>query len=412
VDHSIRDVWSLTTTTDQRARSLAALSETAEQHESTLADLLKRIEECSNSLSKQTAGAEAQASALVAQNKDMMTKADELAKRMLEAGEMDARLDRARNDARLLTEAAGVEAERLTEGLGTARQALGAIIAADAKTRATAANLADLANATTMLDGRVTEIQQSIAQPLAIIQNARSQAEELNEICLGVKRVFRGVSQASVEAGERLNLLKQLLGATERAAHTMKQWVEEANRARDRLATTLSHVPTIQQTHPALAVPELASGQANGGRAMAKMSGDSINSALIQELLGKKAEARAVANASAHAGARQAALSAVTAAANRAESSRPAAKQVEPLMDVLKAKAKADSDAAIAQAANGEGAKNGDEGALVGDAVGAQDSSAGRVIKSDGPRTNGSRLRPEDVRAMIEEARKRTTPAS
>jgi hypothetical protein len=82
----------------------------------------------------------------------------------------------------------------------------------------------------------------------------------LNNICLAVKRVFRGVSQASLDANERIKVLGKFLAASERSSESIKQWVEEAGHAQARLAATLRQVPSLDATHPLVALPELGKG--------------------------------------------------------------------------------------------------------------------------------------------------------
>ena len=110
------------------------------------------------------------------------------------------------------------------------------------------------------LEHRLGTVQESLSNPLAMIQEARNQADELNDVCLSVKRIFRGVSQASLDANERIKMLAKLLAAAERTSETMRQWVTEAGRAQDRLAAALKLAPGVADTHPVVALPDIRGG--------------------------------------------------------------------------------------------------------------------------------------------------------
>jgi ABC-type transporter Mla subunit MlaD len=118
-----------------------------------------------------------------------------------------------------------------------------------------------MADATNQLEGRVRQLQEALAEPMKLIDDARAQADELNGISLIVKRVFQGISKASLEANQRVRTLGALLSRADQwsasAKQSLAQWIAEANRAQQRLSTTLETVPPPSKTHPLTSLPSL-----------------------------------------------------------------------------------------------------------------------------------------------------------
>jgi hypothetical protein len=86
-----------------------------------------------------------------------------------------------------------------------------------------------------------------------------------------VQKVFDGLSQATQEAGKRSSecvdvtrhaaqRLSELTIGTDRAAHTLHEWVEEAVRAQSRLERSLQTCPSVRETHPAEAIRRVPDG--------------------------------------------------------------------------------------------------------------------------------------------------------
>lgn len=119
------------------------------------------------------------------------------------------------------------------------------------------------------LAGFEESLRQAVKQPHDILRQAATQAEQLEHVCAAVRKVFAGISQATLQARrdvQQLNqqrfsatdMLAQLQNATERNVETLQQWIEEAARAQSRLATTLRQVPPITATHPPVSLPRNA----------------------------------------------------------------------------------------------------------------------------------------------------------
>ncbi|UCC30351.1 MAG: hypothetical protein JSU86_19390, partial [Phycisphaerales bacterium] len=126
------------------------------------------------------------------------------------------------------------------------------------------------------LEGNTVRIEQTIgkamARPMDIMAGAQAEAAQLERVCEAVRKVFTGLSQASLEAKKRtaectqvtqqttkrLSQLAQLTTQTDRAANTLNQWVEEALRAQSRLEKTLDNCPSIRETHPGDAIQRMS----------------------------------------------------------------------------------------------------------------------------------------------------------
>ncbi len=112
-----------------------------------------------------------------------------------------------------------------------------------------------------------------LADPQRIIDEAKTQAGQLDGVCRAVRKVFSGLSQASLQANrditrfanvsrEANTKLTQLSSETQRSGQTLREWVDEAVHAQARLSKTLAQVPPLSQTHPTAALEDLATSSA------------------------------------------------------------------------------------------------------------------------------------------------------
>ncbi len=112
-------------------------------------------------------------------------------------------------------------------------------------------------------------VQQATERPREIVQAAQNQAEQLEQVCSAVRKVFSSLSKTSLEAARQTTefqkisdgaatRLAHLRAETERAQATLREWVEEAIRAQTRIEKALSHLPTVQETHPGEALRGMA----------------------------------------------------------------------------------------------------------------------------------------------------------
>lgn len=348
IDHQIRDVWSLTATTDQRVRELNALTDRASASEKHLGELIAGATRQSRALATQADGAHKSVTALAAHHEQVKGLAATIAERIADARKACTAITEANATGQQLAPQLRGWIEDIQSTL-TGAQALRHELRGEKETLATHHEaVQQLTLVVGGIEQKIASLQEALASPIAVIQDARSQAEELNEVCLAVKRVFRSVSQASLQANERIKLLGKLLVATERSAQSMKQWVEEASKAQARLSGTLAIAPHIQDTH--LLVPL----EIESPRVVATMEVGAHVAADDKVTIQRAAQSRRAATVAV---ANESAQPRPIAASGRPGS---VAKTVVPLVDVLKAK----------QA-----------------------------------KANGERLRPEDVQSMIDAAR-------
>jgi len=354
IDQQMRDVWTLTNTADQRVRDLGALIATAGDREAGLNELMANAARETHALADQVERARLGAETFAAQQGAAETITRQFAERIAEAQQICADMAQSNDRGLALAPQMTARMEEMQALLASAGDLIARLRGDAERARAQHDAVVQLSSMTVSLEGKVVELQEALAQPMTVMQEARAQADELNEVCLAVKRVFRGVSQASLQANERIKLLGKLLVATERSSRTMKQWVEEAGRAQARLADTVAQAPGIHDTHPLVALPELPSNP--GGPLPQGANLAPADRATVQRFAGVGAtQTVMVANTSAQ-------LRPVVVPAGKEGAT---AKIVQPLVDVLRAR--------------GEKQKT---------------SVAG-----------GPRLRPEDVQAMIDIAR-------
>lgn len=123
-----------------------------------------------------------------------------------------------------------------------------------------------LENVMSSLDTRCTEVEARFTaateKPAEIVATAQAQSAQLERVCLAVRKIFSGLSKATLEARKQINdsrtthestssRLAQLTSETERASNTLHEWVQEAVRVQSRLEGTLRKAPSISETHPA-----------------------------------------------------------------------------------------------------------------------------------------------------------------
>lgn len=114
------------------------------------------------------------------------------------------------------------------------------------------------------LETRAHDVQRAVGdatdRPTKVLKEIREQNERLEKVFAAVRKVFSGLSQTALDARTRndemrktheatVERLSTLTTQTQRAAGTLREWVEEAVRAQARLERTLHEVPSITQTH-------------------------------------------------------------------------------------------------------------------------------------------------------------------
>ncbi len=115
------------------------------------------------------------------------------------------------------------------------------------------------------LHGKTSQCEKALGEatskPAEVIATAQAQAAQLERVCGAVRKVFSGLSQATLDARthtrqctdaneQASERLAALSAETDHTATTLHEWVEEASRAQSRLERTLRRCPTIHETHP------------------------------------------------------------------------------------------------------------------------------------------------------------------
>ena len=94
------------------------------------------------------------------------------------------------------------------------------------------------------------ELSSLLSEPQKLVCEAKTQAVQLNEVCRAVKKVFAGLSQASLQANQKIEELRRL----EAVAGALQQWVNETAQVQQRLSSVLT--PALGGPAPVLAAVE------------------------------------------------------------------------------------------------------------------------------------------------------------
>lgn len=331
LDQQIREARTATTAAAEQSNSLTALIGRASTGATTLETLIAGATRQTEELTSRSEVANACSLALAARQQEAAATSSELSAHIDQARSIGRETAAASAAGQALAPELAARTEELKSLVSTARDLIHQFQKETESTGAQSELLKQLTYATTALEGKVSYLQEALANPISMIQDARAQADELNEVCLAVKRVFRGISQASLQANDRIKLLSKLLVATERSARTMKQWVDEAARAQERLADTLAIAPRINSTHPPVLLPDLAQAL---NATVPSPAADASGSTASDRSGASPAPSRDLAAARSLKQTRT-----VTVPVGKGGS---AAKVVEPLIDVLKARASGD----------------------------------------------------------------------
>ncbi len=256
INQLIQDVWSLTSTTDHRARSLEALSSKAKACEDNISSLVDQAATRITVLQEQNEAADQNGATLSTQHEQVESISTELAKQLSVAQSLHEELIDANSAGKQIEASMAAHAEEIQDLVTTADAIVKTIRDDDERAAQISASVKHSSGLAENVEQRLSELQQSLADPISTIQNARAQADELNELCLAVKRIFRGVSQASLDANERIKMMGKMLTASHKTAETMKQWVTEAEHSRERLEAAIRSTPTINDTHPPTMLPD------------------------------------------------------------------------------------------------------------------------------------------------------------
>jgi len=117
--------------------------------------------------------------------------------------------------------------------------------------------LSALSQRSEALDRRIDAL---LTKPEGVVATAREQAEHLERVCLVGRRILANVSSATLAARDHAEALRRagehsdeqfatLTKQTRQAAMTLREWVDEAIHAQQRLERTIGVCPGIKETH-------------------------------------------------------------------------------------------------------------------------------------------------------------------
>jgi general secretion pathway protein A len=164
----------------------------------------------------------------------------------------------------------GTAADRLKAQLTAAQQSVeaGEPLLNDfiKQTRAIENQLGNLADRAARFEKQLGVATAGSGETVATVQ---AQAVRLEKVCSALRKVFGGLSQASLDARKQsaecarasddaTQRLATLTAETKRAAATLQEWVEEALHAQSRLERTLESCPSIRETHPGAALGRMS----------------------------------------------------------------------------------------------------------------------------------------------------------
>lgn len=167
---------------------------------------------------------------------------------------------------RRVEEAVGELNERLDEGRGTVEALEHLRREFTTQAEGVHTKLDEMRRQAADVEGKVMTI---ITKPQEIIATAQNQAAQLERVCGVVRKVFAGLSQASLDAVQKTKEFKEvseaavdrvarLQGETDRASATLHEWVAEAVRVQSRLEKLVQQAPSISATHPSDALHGIA----------------------------------------------------------------------------------------------------------------------------------------------------------
>lgn len=256
VNHLIRDVLTMTTTAETRTRELNSLTEQALARNEALRDTIARSSNPTANLSQIIEQADKTAHALSKQAQSTNDATVEFTRSIERAKNISHEMETLIEHGAAVRDELDDRAPQMVEAIQLTGRLIETIQSEANTARQTSTAVASLTEETAKVRERLVAVQRSLADPAAMIRDAKAQAEELNGVCLSVKRIFGAVSRASLDANERITALHALMTGSRQAQKMLEQWVAEANHSQKRLASTVKTAPTIGQTHPAVVIPD------------------------------------------------------------------------------------------------------------------------------------------------------------
>ena len=311
IEDLIREVWDLTTRTEVCARDLARENDRSESVLAKLKSGTEPAEQLVTVLDESVGRAESHAAVAASQTAEVTQLAeriDVIASMLTTARDIEASIARGTHDARNLIAQLHEHAEDATQHGTTLRDLNAAAVRSIESMEQMQADTADAAeqlqgvlsethdavksgkatqgdwsewsekaaNQLIELQRRTKAMEQLMAQaatkPVKILAEAQAQAVQLERVCTAVRKVFGGLSEATLQATRQTKKITQqaesiqkirdeagqqlgaLTSESNQAVQTLSEWVDEAVRAQTRLARTLERTPSISETHPGHAI--------------------------------------------------------------------------------------------------------------------------------------------------------------
>lgn len=256
VDRLFRDIWTVATTAETRTRELNALSEQALARNEALRDTIARSSNPAVNLSQKIEQADKTAQTLSNQTQSTHKATVEFTRAIERAKYVNRKMESLIQHGAAVRDELDERAPQLVEAVQLAQDLIETIKSESDTARRTSDAVASLTEETHKVRERLIGVQRSLADPAAMIRDAKAQAEELNGICLSVKRIFGAVSRTLLDANDRIKALHALMTGSQNAQTMLEQWVAEANVTQQRLASTVQSAPPIGQTHPVVVIPD------------------------------------------------------------------------------------------------------------------------------------------------------------
>lgn len=256
VDHLIRDVWNMSTTAETRTRELVSLSEQALSRGESLRDAIAQSKAPVARLNEMILQAGRTADALAKQAHSTQKASLEFTRSIENAKRVNEDLKTMSESGAAIRDTLGQQSAALLEAIQTGEGIVRAIADEASTAEKTSHLVQELTDQASDAQKRLVEVQRELSGPLGVIRDAKTQAEELNGICLSVKRVFASVSQATLDANDRIKAMQTLLAQTQAAQTVLQQWVTEAIHTQVRLSSTVKGAPPLSPTSAAPQIPD------------------------------------------------------------------------------------------------------------------------------------------------------------
>ncbi len=270
-DAKMEQLTSLIRDADAKHHRLGEVMPLADETTSHVVQTIESAENARRRMSDEVKSAEEQLERLEAlriANHEVAKSLDEVSKVAESTNEaLDDRIERATrmvNSVKAITQEATETSREVSQLLANVLDRAEMLDASDERLSQFLERVTDIQSRTQQLETRTDafthQLNSMMADPKRIIDDAKVQAAHLDKVCGAVRKVFSGLSQASLQANrditrfsevsrEANGRLSQLSAETAKSSQTLREWVDEAKHVQTRLSRTLTRVPTLNQSH-------------------------------------------------------------------------------------------------------------------------------------------------------------------